>query len=109
MEKHDDVVLVGAVEGGRAALAQAQELRPEVMLIDLAMPDMPGLELIARLRAADLETRIIALTMLDTEEFRKAALAAGADDFVPKDAVTTELLPAIRRLGRADDLKREDD
>ena len=98
LEKHDEVVLVGTAEGGVRALAQAQELRPQVILLDLAMPDLPGLEVIPRLREAVPEMRIIALTMLDTEEYRKAALAAGADEFIPKADLNTDLLPAIRRV-----------
>lgn len=98
LKKHDDVDLVGTAGGGVEALSQAQELRPQVILLDLAMPDLPGLEVIPRLREVVPEMRIIALTMLDTEEYRKAALAAGADEFVPKADLNKDLLPAIRRV-----------
>ena len=98
LEKHDEVVLVGTAVGGVGALARAQELRPDVILLDLAMPDLPGLEVIPRLREAVPEMRIIALTMLDTEQYRTAALATGADEFVPKADLSTDLLPAIRRV-----------
>ena len=96
--KHGDVDLVGTAGGGVEALSKAQKLRPQVILLDLAMPDLPGLEIIPRLREVVPEMRIIALTMLDTEEYRKAALAAGADEFVPKADLNTDLLPAIRRV-----------
>lgn len=100
LEAHgqNEVVIVGKARGGKEALVQAQELRPQVVLLDLAMPDLPGLEVIPRLRAMRPEVGIIALTVMGNEFYRDAALAAGADDFVSKTAMSTELLPAIRRV-----------
>ncbi len=95
LEEHDGVVVIGTAGGGKEALEKAQELRPRVILLDLAMPDLPGLKAIPRLRETLPDASIIALTMLDTN-YREAAFRAGAPDFVPKTAVTTDLLPAIR-------------
>jgi len=92
------VSVVGTAAGGMEALERVQNLRPQVILLDLAMPDLPGLEAIPRLRAALPEAGIIVLTMLDTIGYRQAALAAGADDFVPKVTMSTSLLGAIRRV-----------
>jgi DNA-binding NarL/FixJ family response regulator len=102
LQEHDDVVVVGAAGGGEEALTLAQDLQPDIVLIDLAMPGLSGLETIPRLRAVLPEVGIIALTVLDTNSYRQAALAAGADDFVPKASLSTELLPAIRRVAQAD-------
>jgi DNA-binding NarL/FixJ family response regulator len=94
-----DVAVVGAANDGEEALAKARELRPQVVLVDLAMPRLPGLEVISRLRDLMPEVGIVALTLLDTEAYRQAALARGADAFVGKATLTTDLLPAIRRVG----------
>jgi DNA-binding NarL/FixJ family response regulator len=92
---------VGAAGGGEEALALAQDLEPHIVLIDLAMPGLSGLETIPHLRAMLPEVGIIALTMLDTNSYWQAALAAGANDFVPKASLDTDLLPAIRRVAQA--------
>jgi DNA-binding NarL/FixJ family response regulator len=101
LQEHDDVVVVGAAGGGEEALTLAQELQPDIVLIDLAMPGLSGLETIPRLQAMLPKVGIIALTVLDTDSYRQAALAAGADDFVPKPGLNTDLLPAIRRVAQA--------
>jgi DNA-binding NarL/FixJ family response regulator len=98
----DEVVVVGTAGGGQEALIKARDLRPQVILLDLAMPDLPGLEAIPRLRAALPEVGIIALTVHNSNGYRQAALAAGADEFVSKANLSTDLLPAIRRV-----MKRE--
>lgn len=98
----DEVVVVGTAGGGEEALARAQELRPHVILLDLGLPDLPGLEALPRLRSMVPDVRIIALTLLEPHSYREAALAAGADDFVSKATLYTDLLPAIRRVMQAE-------
>jgi len=97
----DEVVVVGTAGGGEEALTQVQELQPQVILLDLMMPGMTGLDVIGHLRAAQSEVRIIVLTLFDIDVYRQKALAVGADEFVAKSAVSTDLLPAIRRVTRA--------
>ena len=98
MHGQDEVMVIGKARGGKEALAQAQELQPQVVLLDLVMPDLSGFEVISRLREVLPGVGIIALTVMGNEYYRNAALSAGADDFVPKGAMSTELLPAIRRV-----------
>jgi DNA-binding NarL/FixJ family response regulator len=98
----DEVVVIGTAGNGQEALERAESLRPQVILLDLAMPGLNGLEAIPRLRRVVPDAGIIALTVLDTNGYRQAALAAGADDFVPKAVLNTDLLPAIRRVTRVD-------
>ena len=100
-QSRETVSVVATARGGEEALIQAEALRPQVVLIDLKMPGLSGLEAIPRLRRALPDARIIAVTLLDTDAYRQAALAAGADDFVPKTTLNAELLPAIRRVALA--------
>ncbi len=101
LQEHDDVVVVGTAGGGEEALTLVQDQQPDIVLIDLAMPGLSGLATIPLLRIVLPEVGIIALTVLDTNGYRQAALAAGANDFVPKANLDTDLLPAIRRVAQA--------
>jgi len=94
----DEVVIVGTATESKEALSQAKVLRPQVVLVELCMPGLSGVDFIPRLRMTVPETRIIALTLLDVSGYRQSALAAGADDFLSKTRLDTDLLPAIRRL-----------
>jgi DNA-binding NarL/FixJ family response regulator len=102
LQEHGDVVVVGAAGGGEEALALAQDLQPDIVVIDLAMPGLSGLVTISLLQVVLPEVGIIALTVLDTKGYRQATLAAGANDFVAKASLDTDLLPAIRRVAQAD-------
>ncbi len=97
-EGRDEVVVIGVAGSGEEALTQARDLRPQAILLDLRMPGMSGLEALPLLRKALPETAIIVLSIMDPDAYRGPALAAGADDFVCKAALDTDLLPAIRRL-----------
>lgn len=101
LEAADGLAVVGSVTRGAEAVLKIGALRPDVVLVDLLMPGLPGLEIIPRLRAARPEMGIIALTLLETDDYRRAALTAGADDFVTKATMDTTLVPAIRRVARA--------
>ena len=98
LSAHADVRVVGAVQRGAEAVERAQALHPDVTLVDLAVPDSSGLALIAQLGAAT-GTRVIALSLEDAAAYRAAALDAGAAAFLSKEALHTDLLPAIRRFG----------
>lgn len=101
LEGYEEVSVVGSAESGEEAIAQAHRLRPDIVLIDLAMPKVSGMEAILRLRAAWPKLGIIALTLLDTNGYRQAALTAGADEFVAKDSLDVDLLPTIQRVAEA--------
>ena len=99
LQRHDELIVVGAICEGEEALAKAQDLGPQVILIGL---DKPGLEILPRLRNMLPGVGIIALTLLEGNAYRQAAMAAGADELVRKAELTTELLPAIRRVMQPD-------
>jgi DNA-binding NarL/FixJ family response regulator len=96
----NEVMVIGTAGGGAEGLALARSLRPQVILLDLRMPGLCGLETIPLLRRMLPDVGIIALTLWDANGYREAALAAGADDLLSKFAVNTDLLPAIRRVAR---------
>lgn len=102
LEAHDDVVVIGTASRGDEALERIEDLKPQTILIDLAMPGLSGLATIPRLRHLMPEVGIIALTVMNSEGFRHAALIAGADVFIPKAIMRTHLLPAIRELAQSD-------
>jgi two-component system, NarL family, response regulator NreC len=97
-----DLEVVGAAASVEEALLKTQALRPQVALVDLNMPHSSGLALIPRLRELLPDLKIVVLTMWDSDIYRQAALAAGADDFVPKADINTNLLPVLRRLRAAE-------
>jgi CheY-like chemotaxis protein len=96
--EEEGILVVGTARSGEEALAKAKELRPQVILLDLAMPGLNGFNATPRLRSMMPDVGIIALTVLDANGYREAALTAGADDFVAKANLNTHLLPAIRRV-----------
>jgi len=96
--RDDEVIVVGTVSGRKEALAQAEELRPQVILMDFDHLLGPkGMQIIPRLRTILPDVSIIVVAVLDIGAYRRAALRRGADDFVSKFNLTTDLLPAVRR------------
>jgi DNA-binding NarL/FixJ family response regulator len=93
-----DLEVVGEAADGREAVQRSDELSPDVILMDLSMPRTNGLEAIREIKGRQPETKIIALTVHNTEEYVLAALEAGADGYVLKDATHAELLLAIRNV-----------
>jgi DNA-binding NarL/FixJ family response regulator len=96
----DELSLVDIIPASGKVLAQAQDLRPQVILLDLDTSDQTGLETIYNLRALLPEAGIVGLSLLDAEGYRQAVLAAGANDLVLKSSLRTDLLPAIRRAAQ---------
>lgn len=90
--------VVGQALSGEDGLAQAARLQPDLILLDLNLPDMNGLEVARRLGAQLNAPRIIMLTLHNIHEYRLAAQAAGAADFVLKEEVAACLLPSIEAL-----------
>ncbi len=91
----DQYDIVGTCTTGEAVLPACLELKPDVVLLDLSLPDRSGLEIIADLRAEVPETRIIIVTMHADRIMADASLQSGAHGFVPKDAGVTELRNAL--------------
>jgi DNA-binding NarL/FixJ family response regulator len=91
-----DFDVVGAVGNGRDAVAEVQRLDPDVLVIDISMPVLNGLQTAAQLMSKKCRTRVIFLTVHDDQDYVDAAFATGASGYVTKSHVMTDLVPAIR-------------
>jgi DNA-binding NarL/FixJ family response regulator len=94
----DGIRVVGRAQSGEEAIELEKRLQPDLILVDLAMPGMNGLEATRRLKAASNPPRVVLLTIHDNAEYRCQARAAGADGFVGKGDFGERLLPLIERL-----------
>jgi len=92
----DDIEVVGEAENGRQAITEAAALTPDVILMDLLMPELDGLGAIAAIKAAQPEIEIVALTSFIEEEKVTTALEAGATGYLLKDADADEVASAVR-------------
>jgi two-component system response regulator DesR len=106
LEIESDIQVVGRARNGREALDAVVESEPDVLLTDIEMPEMTGLELAAEVRRRKLATRIIILTTFARAGYLRRALEAGAAGYLLKDGPSEELANAVRRVhagGRAVD------
>lgn len=91
----EDFMIVGTVEDGKSAVELATSLRPDVLVLDISMPVLNGIEAASRLKELGSRARIIFLTVHADPEFVEAALSAGALGYVLKGFLVTDLIPAI--------------
>jgi two-component system response regulator NreC len=97
-----DIELVGEAVNGKEALEKVKKLMPDVVIMDIAMPLMDGLEATRRICKEFPKTKIIALTQYDDREFVYPVIKAGARGFISKTAASSELASAIRSVYRGD-------
>jgi two-component system response regulator DesR len=90
--------VVGEAADGAEAMRLAQALRPDLVLLDLAMPRVNGLEALRQIKAAHPETKVIIVTVHTEDAYRQAAADGGADAFLLKKTLVSVLLPTIQRL-----------
>jgi NarL family two-component system response regulator LiaR len=93
-----DLHVVGEAADGAEAMRLVQTLRPAIVLLDLVMPEVNGLEVLQWIKAERPETKVIIVTVHDEDAYRQAAETSGADAFLLKKTLVTDLLPTIRRL-----------
>ena len=91
-----DMEVVGEAQDGRQAIAEVQRLQPDVVLMDITMPDMNGIDATRQIKRMLPETKVLVLTMHENDEYVFQALRAGAAGYMLKEAADTDLISALR-------------
>jgi DNA-binding NarL/FixJ family response regulator len=98
LEKHADIMVAGEAEDGREALHLARKLSPDVVVMDIAMPDLNGIEATRQILAELPDIKVVALSMHSDKRFVAEMLKAGASAYLLKDCAFEELITAIRTI-----------
>lgn len=102
LESQPDLTVAGEAANGSEAVRMTAELRPDVVLMDIRMPGLDGIEATRRIVAAGDRTRVLIVTTFDLDEYAYTGLRAGASGFLVKDALPEELLSGIRAVAGGD-------
>ena len=98
LAEHDGIDVVGSAHSGQEAVQMARDLAPDLVLMDLSMPDLNGLEATRRIKALQSPPLVVMLTLYDAPEIQSCARAAGADHFITKSEFGDSLPPLLIRL-----------
>jgi DNA-binding NarL/FixJ family response regulator len=104
LEIEDDIVVVGRASDGAEAVEQARQTKPDIILLDVQMPNVDGIEALRRIRAEDPDARVIVLTTYRNEDYIFPSLQAGARGYLLKDASRDELAAAVRAVANGESL-----
>ncbi len=102
LESQPDMIIIGEAENGLEAISKTAELKPDVVLMDVEMPDVNGIEATRRIKGSHPQTAVLALTMYEDDQYFFEMLRAGASGYVPKRAAPDELVSAIRAVSRGE-------
>ena len=99
---HDDIEIVGEASEGKEAIERVRELAPDVVIMDIAMPGMDGLEATRRIVKKNPKVKVLVLTQYDNREYILSAIKAGTAGYVPKKALSSDLVSAIHAVYKGD-------
>ena len=102
LEAQPDIEIVAEAETGEEAVDHARKLKPDIILMDIQMPGVNGIEATKRIKRLSPDSAVLALTMHEDEQYFFEMLHAGASGYVPKRAAPDELVTAIRTVARGD-------
>lgn len=102
LEKSDDIEIIAEAENGQEAVALTERLKPDVLIMDIAMPRMNGIQATEQIRSLGLKTQVVILSMHFDETLVRQALRNGVRGYLLKNSVVEELLLAIRAAGRGE-------
>ena len=101
-ESQDDIHVIGEARTGRAAIEQTKQLAPDVVVMDISMADIDGLEACQQIRRSYPDTQVLILTMHESEEYFLQALRIGAAGYLVKKAAPSELSTAVRTIAQGE-------
>lgn len=104
-----DITVVGEASNGEQTLAAAEALQPDVILLDVRMPDLDGLTTLSRLRMEDSRVKVLMLSTYDNPTYVARAVALGANGYIQKSTSRDELLTAIRKAAAGEDAWTRDE
>jgi DNA-binding NarL/FixJ family response regulator len=104
LSREGDMEVVGEAQNGREAVEKARELQPDIVLMDLRMPEVDGIEAMRRIKTENPRVKFIVLTTYDNDEYIFKGIEAGARAYLLKDAPRTELFRAIRAVNKGESL-----
>ncbi len=102
LDLQDDIEIVGEASDGKETIEKARELVPDVVVMDIVMPGIDGLEATRRIRKSIPAAKVLVLTQYELKEYMQSAVKAGATGYLPKKALSSELLTAIRTVNQGD-------
>lgn len=102
LSAHPDLQVIGEAANGKEAVELASKLKPDVILMDVAMPDLNGIEATRRIVEAQPRLKVLVLSMHKEAVYVREILRAGARGYILKDAIDTELLSAVRSVAKGD-------
>jgi DNA-binding NarL/FixJ family response regulator len=102
LEKAPDIKVVGEAADGEEALQLVEELAPDVLLLDIEMPLVDGIEVARRMKQQQSEVRILALSAHHNHQYINGLFSAGAAGYLTKDEAPEKIVKAVRRLGRSE-------
>jgi DNA-binding NarL/FixJ family response regulator len=104
LDAEEDIDVIGEAENGREAVAMARELQPDIVLMDIRMPELDGIGATRQLTSAENGARVLMLTTFDLDEYVYDALRAGASGFLLKDVPAAQLAAGVRMVAAGDAL-----